>query len=47
MKARNICFLPKTAEAEMSSELGAPPRSGWARMVSELHVNDLSASLSF
>lgn len=26
---------------------GAPPRSGWARMVSELHVSDLEASLSF
>ena len=26
---------------------GAPPRSGWARMVVELHVNDLAASLSF
>ena len=24
-----------------------PPRSGWARMVVELHVNDLAASLSF
>jgi len=27
--------------------LGAPPRSGWARMVVELHVNNLRASLSF
>jgi catechol 2,3-dioxygenase-like lactoylglutathione lyase family enzyme len=26
---------------------GAPPRSGWARMVVELHVNDLAVSLSF
>ncbi|HEX3954932.1 MAG TPA: VOC family protein [Stellaceae bacterium] len=26
---------------------GAPPRSGWARMVAELHVNDLATSLSF
>ena len=26
---------------------GAPPRSGWARMVVELHVNDLGRSLSF
>lgn len=26
---------------------GAPPRSGWARMVVELHVNDLAAGLSF
>ncbi|TWT10073.1 VOC family protein [Reyranella sp. CPCC 100927] len=26
---------------------GAPPRSGWANMVSELHVADLDASLSF
>jgi catechol 2,3-dioxygenase-like lactoylglutathione lyase family enzyme len=26
---------------------GAPPRGGWARMVAELHVNDLQASLGF
>ena len=26
---------------------GAPPRSGWARMVVELHVNDLAESLAF
>ena len=25
----------------------APPRSGWARLVVELHVNDLAVSLSF
>jgi catechol 2,3-dioxygenase-like lactoylglutathione lyase family enzyme len=25
----------------------APPRSGWARMVTELHVTDLDASLAF
>jgi catechol 2,3-dioxygenase-like lactoylglutathione lyase family enzyme len=27
--------------------LGAPPRSGWARMVVELHVNNLGTSLAF
>ena len=27
--------------------MSRPPRSGWARMVVELHVNDLAASLSF
>jgi catechol 2,3-dioxygenase-like lactoylglutathione lyase family enzyme len=26
---------------------GMPPRSGWARMIVELHVNNLEASLSF
>jgi catechol 2,3-dioxygenase-like lactoylglutathione lyase family enzyme len=31
----------------MSDELGSAPRSGWAKMVSELHVNDLDASLDF
>ncbi|MCW5747239.1 MAG: VOC family protein [Alphaproteobacteria bacterium] len=31
----------------MGGTFGAPPRSGWARMVSELHVNDLDASLGF
>jgi catechol 2,3-dioxygenase-like lactoylglutathione lyase family enzyme len=31
----------------MSSEFGAPPRSGWAKMVCELHVNDIEASLAF
>ena len=25
----------------------APPKSGWARMVTELHVSDLDASLAF
>ena len=32
---------------EGNETLGAPPRSGWARMVVELHVNNLTASLSF
>ncbi len=31
----------------MSDDPGAPPKSGWARMVAELHVNDLAASLAF
>lgn len=31
----------------MNSEVGSAPRSGWAKMVVELHVNDLVASLSF
>lgn len=31
----------------MSETFGAPPRHGWARMVSELHVNDLDRSLAF
>ena len=31
----------------MPNDGGAPPRSGRAKMVSELHVNDLDASLSF
>lgn len=31
----------------MPSEFGAPPKSGWAQMVCELHVNDLEASLGF
>lgn len=31
----------------MPDELGSAPRSGWARMVTELHVTDLDASLSF
>lgn len=26
---------------------GSPPRSGWARLVPELHVNDFAASLAF
>jgi catechol 2,3-dioxygenase-like lactoylglutathione lyase family enzyme len=32
------------ADAEVK---GAPPRSGWACMIAELHVNNLEASLSF
>ena len=31
----------------MSDESGHPPRSGWARMVPELHVTELAPSLSF
>ncbi|HJQ57755.1 MAG TPA: VOC family protein [Vineibacter sp.] len=31
----------------MGDDHGAPPRGGWARMVCELHVNDLAASLDF
>ena len=34
-------------DGEASETLGAPPRSGWARMVVELQVNNLAASLSF
>lgn len=31
----------------MSERKGGPPKSGWARMVPELHVTDLQASLDF
>jgi catechol 2,3-dioxygenase-like lactoylglutathione lyase family enzyme len=31
----------------MTGDLGSPPKSGWAKMVAELAVNDLAASLSF
>jgi predicted lactoylglutathione lyase len=31
----------------MSDGRNAPPKSGWAKMVSELHVTDLDASLAF
>jgi len=31
----------------MARVTGAPPQSGWARMVTELHVTDLGISLSF
>jgi catechol 2,3-dioxygenase-like lactoylglutathione lyase family enzyme len=31
----------------MAEDHGAPPRGGWARMVVELHVNDLARSLRF
>ncbi len=34
-------------DATKSEADGAPPRGGWARMVVELHVNDLAGSLSF
>jgi catechol 2,3-dioxygenase-like lactoylglutathione lyase family enzyme len=34
-------------EREAAQALGRPPRSGWAHMVVELHVNNLGASLSF
>jgi catechol 2,3-dioxygenase-like lactoylglutathione lyase family enzyme len=30
-----------------TAPIGAPPRSGWASMVVELHVNNLQASLAF
>jgi len=31
----------------MSAERNAPPKTGWANMVTELHVADLAASLAF
>jgi catechol 2,3-dioxygenase-like lactoylglutathione lyase family enzyme len=31
----------------MAGDLGSPPKSGWAKMVAELAVNDIEASLSF
>jgi len=31
----------------MSSDRNAPPKTGWVKMVAELHVNDLNASLAF
>jgi len=31
----------------MTEASGAPPQGGWARMVVELHVNNLKTSLSF
>jgi len=31
----------------MTEASGAPPQGGWARMVVELHVNNLETSLSF
>jgi hypothetical protein len=33
--------------AEMSADHNAPPKTGWARMVAELHVTDLDVSLDF
>lgn len=38
---------PEGKQEQMPSELGEAPRSGWAKMVPELHVNDLDRSLSF
>lgn len=31
----------------MTNNFGAPPKSGWAKMVTELHVADLTTSLAF
>jgi uncharacterized protein (DUF433 family)/catechol 2,3-dioxygenase-like lactoylglutathione lyase family enzyme len=31
----------------ISADRNAPPRTGWAKMVAELHVTDLNASLAF
>jgi catechol 2,3-dioxygenase-like lactoylglutathione lyase family enzyme len=31
----------------MSDDLGGPPKSGWARLVPEVHVSDIAASLAF
>jgi catechol 2,3-dioxygenase-like lactoylglutathione lyase family enzyme len=31
----------------MSADRNAPPETGWAKMVAELHVTDLNASLAF
>lgn len=31
----------------MSADRNAPPKTGWAKMVTELHVGDLNVSLAF
>jgi catechol 2,3-dioxygenase-like lactoylglutathione lyase family enzyme len=31
----------------VSGDLGAPPKTGWAKFVCELHVDDIEASLAF
>jgi catechol 2,3-dioxygenase-like lactoylglutathione lyase family enzyme len=31
----------------MSAERNAPPKTGWAKMIAELHVTDLALSLAF
>jgi catechol 2,3-dioxygenase-like lactoylglutathione lyase family enzyme len=31
----------------MNAERNAPPKTGWAKMIAELHVTDLSLSLAF
>ena len=31
----------------MSADRNAPPKTGWAKMVTELHVTDLDVSLAF
>jgi catechol 2,3-dioxygenase-like lactoylglutathione lyase family enzyme len=36
-----------TSAVRPADALGGPPRGGWARMVCELHVNDLDVSLAF
>jgi catechol 2,3-dioxygenase-like lactoylglutathione lyase family enzyme len=36
-----------SAQNSMNNTPGSSPTGGWARMVTELHVNDLTASLSF
>ena len=36
-----------TAGTVMSEDRNAPPKTGWAKMVTELHVIDLNASLAF
>jgi len=32
---------------KMSADRNAPPKTGWANMVTELHVADLNVSLAF
>ena len=39
--------MNKQHSPDKAAAAGAPPRSGWARMVAELHVTELAASLSF
>jgi len=31
----------------MSTDRNAPPKTGWAKIVTELHVTDLEVSLAF
>jgi catechol 2,3-dioxygenase-like lactoylglutathione lyase family enzyme len=39
--------LQQPREAALTIEYGAPPTSGWAKLVCELLVDDIAASLSF
>ena len=47
MKFDDARSRPHEEEGMTTTELGAPPNTGWAKLVPELLVSDIAASMEF